>query len=585
MIEISKEIYYIREDDTLFDVIKAFEKASKSKRPTGIAVLVDEDLKVIGSFTDGDVRRALVAGQSLESKAALIANKSPISFLETKSYKEILDELPLELQKRGRKSKKFLSKIIIVNEENELVGILDYHQLWEQKVATHRHIVVLGLGYVGLTLAAVMAEVGYLISGVDTDANKIKTLKEGKSYIHEVGLEDLIKEHVGKNFQPVLEIPEEGDVYVISVGTPVKRVHADKNPEPIMDYIKSVSASIGKKLSRGNLVILRSTVPVGTTRKVVIPLLEKESGLICGQDFHVAFAPERTAEGKALKELRELPQIIGGFNSESTEATAAVFRELTSTIVRVSSLEAAEMVKLVNNTFRDLVFAYSNQVSQIATKFNIDVFEVVKAANQGYPRNPVPLPSPGVGGPCLTKDPYIFAKVAEEALDNQNTLFETGRLVNELMHSNIANRIKEQLQSLGKDPKKVSILVCGLAFKGNPETGDVRNSSAVEIYHLLKEDFDNVTGHDPVATIEDIKYEKVTPTAGSLDSAFENLDVVLFLNNHKSYENLNLFKHIRKMNDNPIVFDGWNLYREDDIMKVRPCVYMGLSHTKTSITK
>lgn len=583
MIKFSKETYYIKDDNTIFDVIKSFEKASETKRPTGIAVLVDDDLKVVGSITEGDVRRALVSGKSLETKASLIANQNPIRFTEGITFREILDALPVELQKRGRRSKKFLSKIIIVNEANELVSILDYHQLWEQKVATHRHIVVLGLGYVGLTLAAVMAEVGYLVSGVDTDINKLNTLNEGKSYIHEVGLEDLVKEHIGKNLNPVAQIPEDGDVFVISVGTPVKKIDPNKNPEPIMDYIKSVSASIGKSLSRGNLVILRSTVPVGTTRRVVIPILEKESGLVCGQDFHVSFAPERTAEGKALKELRELPQIIGGYNSESTEATAAVFRELTSTIVRVSSLEAAEMVKLVNNTFRDLVFAYSNQVSQIATKFNIDVFEVVKAANQGYPRNPVPLPSPGVGGPCLTKDPYIFAKVAEEALGNQNTLFENGRLVNELMHSNIADRIRLQLEALGKSADDVSILVCGLAFKGNPETGDVRNSSAVEVHHLLKANFKNTKGHDPVATIKDIKEEQVVPIEGSLEDAFKDLDVVLFLNNHKFYEKMNLFKYIREMSDKPIVFDGWNLFRQDDILKVRPCVYMGLSHTKSSI--
>ena len=453
--------------------------------------------------------------------------------------------------------------------------------MWEQKVASHRHVVVLGLGYVGLTLGLVLSDEGFFVTGVDLDKNKIAKLKNKQSYVIEKGLPELLREQSGKNFIPSLEIPEDGDVYVISVGTPVSKGKDDKYPTPVLDYIIGLSKDLGKRLKPGNLVVLRSTVPTGTTRNVVIPLLEKHSGLKCGQDFHLSFAPERTAEGKALKELRDLPQIIGGINEDSVEATAALFRELTSTIVKVSSIEAAEMVKLINNSFRDIVFAYSNYVSKIASGYNLDIVEIIKAANQGYPRDPVPLPSPGVGGACLTKDPYIFSTITNTDLSNEMSLFEYGRMINESMHNYITDRVVSEVAKLGKDITKIKIFICGLAFKGKPETGDVRNSSAVEIYHLLKSYTKNIFGHDPVASFQEIK--DVGVTSVEFDEGVINSDVILFLNNNEFYERLDMFDLVRKLGENPIVVDGWKIFRAEDILNARPSVYMDLSQIKKSI--
>lgn len=572
--------YLIYKDQNLQEVLYRFEHTSQSGLPTGIVVLVDENQKVIGSITEGDIRRALLKGAKMDDDVANIAQKNPILFPEGISYKEILDRLPKELAIRGRNSKKYLGKILMVNEDKKLTRVLDYHELWEQRVATHRHVVIIGLGYVGLTLTMVLAEEGFLVTGVDADENKISRLKNKDSYVFENGLPEILREQLGRNFIPATKVPEDGDVFVISVGTPVRVMDGDSGPTPILTYIERVAQQVGERLRPGNLVVLRSTVPIGTSRDFVLPILEKYSGLRCGTDFHLAFAPERTAEGKALKELRSLPQIIGGYNEESVEATAALFRELTPTIVRVSSLEAAETVKLVNNSFRDLIFAYANHIAQIASNFNIDVFEVIRAANQGYPRDPVPLPSPGVGGPCLTKDPYIFAQVAKKG-HFQQTLFEQGRKVNESMHSFLVDRVEKMLSSIGKSIDKASILVCGLAFKGNPETGDIRNSSAVEIHHLFKAKSSKVFGHDPVAERSEIENEGIQ--AVELYDGFEGMDVVLFLNNNRFYEKIDIFKMTRLLVDHPIILDGWNLFRADEILSIRPAIYMGLSHSKSSI--
>jgi len=572
--------YQLRADQRIMDALNVFENSSRLNTPVGVAVIVDEEERVIGTVTEGDIRRGIVGGKSLDSVIEEIANYDPIVFYEGAPYRDILEAIPEELRRRGRKrAKKYLGKILMVTPDRRLSRVIDYHELWEMRVATHRHIAVIGMGYVGLTLAVVMAEEGYLVSGVDSDEEKIRMLREGKSYVFENGLEGVLQDQVGKNLFPVQEIPEDGDVYIISVGTPVTNV--DGKQTPIMQYIEAVSRSIGRNLRRGNLVILRSTVPIGTSREVVKPILEAESGLKCGSDFHLSFAPERTAEGKAIKELRELPQIIGGYNDESTDATAAVFRELTSNIIRVSSLEAAETVKLVNNTFRDLIFAYSNHVTQIASHFNIDISEVIKAANQGYPRDPVPLPSPGVGGPCLTKDPHIFANVAEYILEDDTTLFRKGRLVNESMHQFVVQRLEAQLQALGKSMADSKILVCGLAFKGHPETGDVRNSSAVEIHHLLKARGAQLFGHDPVANLRDVLEQGIE--AVELYEGLAGMDAVLFLNNHRYYEKLNVAKIMEQLAERPIIFDGWNLFSGEEFLSIAPCVYMGLSSTKNSI--
>jgi len=260
-----------------------------------------------------------------------------------------------------------------------------------------------------LTLAIALAEANYHVTGFDSNKNKIKDLLNLNSYIHEVGLTELLRETLNVSFFPSTTIKENEDVFIISVGTPVD--YSSSKPEPQLNELKKATELIGRKLKFGNLVILRSTVPVGTCRGFVIPILERLSGLKCGRDFHLACAPERTAAGNAINELRELPQIIGGFNKDSVEATVALFREITPTIIRVGSLEAAEMVKLVNNSFRDYVFAYSNYVTRIASGYNVNIYEIIKAANQGYPRDKIPLPSPGVGGPCLTKDPFIFSSI------------------------------------------------------------------------------------------------------------------------------------------------------------------------------
>ena len=548
--------------------------------PAGIAIVVGDDGAVQGTVTDGDVRRAILKKRSLAITAADAMRADPILFQDGTSFRGIMQSLPEELERRGRRGPRFLGKIILVDEARRPVRVLDYYQLWEQRVATHRHVVVIGMGYVGLTLALELAEEGFRVTGVDIDKEKIEVLSRGESHVHEQGIYELVREQLNRNFFVSGAVPEDGDVFIIAVGTPVAPESGLDMPVPHLDALKSAVKMVGVKLLYGGLVILRSTVPVGTTRELVVPMLEEASGLKAGQEFHLAFAPERTLEGRALEELRSLPQIIGGLNEDSVEATAALFRELTPVIVRMESLEAAELAKLINNAFRDVIFAFANEVVQMASPFNLDSVEVIRAANRGYPRDRVPLPSPGVGGPCLTKDPFILGSLAARAgLDA--SLSTLGRRINISMHDMVALAVLGQLSGLGKDPRQCTVLVCGLAFKGRPETGDLRNSSAIEIAKLIKPHVRRLLGHDPVAGREDIATEGLQPVG--LPEGFKDVDAVLLLNNHPYYEKLDVFSMARALRAPGVVYDGWHLLRPDDVLGACPSVYMGLGFIRSSV--
>jgi UDP-N-acetyl-D-mannosaminuronic acid dehydrogenase len=570
---------FCKKDTKLIDILSLFDGAYLNQLPSNLALVVDDDLKLIGTITGGDIRRSLLKNRDLNSVAEDIMELNPIVFNEELTTQEVLEILPEELAKRDRRSNKYLSKIIYVDSNNTPSRVMEYHQLWELKVASHRHIIVIGLGYVGLTMAVIMSDAGFLVTGVEIDESKIEMLRRGESYVYEVGLDELIKKQIDKNLKVSSSIPDDGDVFIISVGTPIQTL--DNGVKlPNMEYLEDTCKKVGGKLKRGNLVVLRSTVPIGTSRNFVKKRLEDISGLQCGLDFQLTFAPERTAEGKALKELRSLPQIIGGFDRDSVDATAAIFRDITPIIVKVDSLEAAEMIKLINNSFRDYVFAYANQMSIIASKFNINVVDVINAANKSYPRDHVPLPSPGVGGPCLTKDPHIFASVTEKFnIDNQ--IFKRSREINESMHNIVVENVFRELERIGKDVKNCRIVVCGLAFKGNPETGDIRNSTSVDIAQLIHKTVQTVYGYDAVALKSEIIEYGITPV--KLENAFKGTDVVLFLNNHKSFEKINVFKMIREMNNEPIIYDGWNIFRKEDVLATKKCTYMGLSFIESII--
>jgi UDP-N-acetyl-D-mannosaminuronic acid dehydrogenase len=433
---------------------------------------------------------------------------------------------------------------------------------------TGPRVCMMGLGYVGLTLALTLADEQIEVLGIDKNEDLLATLRSGRGHFYETGLDRLIRKHMGRNFKTAKEIPSGGfDIHIISVGTPIR---ADGTPN--LDHVRTSIRETAQRLKPDNLVILRSTVPVGTTRTVVIPLLEEHSGLKAGRDFSIVFAPERTIEGSALKELRELPQIIGGIDDESFVKASNLFRKLTPTIINVSSLEAAEMVKIMDNTYRDIHFAIANELALICERLNLNAVELIRAANQGYNRGNIPIPSPGVGGACLSKDPYILLDVAKK-VGHDSELVRLGRKINEQMPQHVVDQIKDFMVRHGKS-RDAKIFVMGFAFKGYPVTSDIRNSPTLDLVKALKEISDDIHGFDQ--TVEGREIERLGVRPCSVEEGFKGADAVIMMLNGKIYEELDIHALLKTAQKPVLLYDGWQIFKPEDMHGVPGVEHAGV---------
>jgi UDP-N-acetyl-D-mannosaminuronic acid dehydrogenase len=412
---------------------------------------------------------------------------------------------------------------------------------------------IVGLGYVGLTLATVLAEAGYSVIGVEKRADLVEMTNQGIPHFTETGLPDALsgvtrfkKLVAAERFDNSFSC----DTYIITVGTPL-------SPDGVarVDMIEQAAREIAENMPDGALVILRSTVKVGTTRDVVSPILAAS-----GKKFDIAMCPERTLEGKALQELRELPQIVGADDSAVADRAAAVFRRLTNSIVQVSDIETAEIIKLVSNTFRDVQFAFANEVARVCDAFGVSAHEVISAGKLGYNRTNIPLPGL-VGGPCLEKDPHILMESARtRGIDLEITT--AGRLVNERQPEETVRFISSEIdrrELAGSAPLKISLL--GMAFKGLPETSDLRGSMSIKVLDALKKAHPDaeIGVYDPVTTqdvlAEEFPDEKVYSRFGD---AVSGASVVVIANNHPSLGQISPRTINEFISPNGFVFDYWN---------------------------
>jgi nucleotide sugar dehydrogenase len=409
-----------------------------------------------------------------------------------------------------------------------------------------RDICIIGLGYVGLTLAVAMADAGFRVTGVENAPDVLRHLRDGRPHFAEAGLAEKLRRQLAEGrlvIRERLDAEARASVYIITVGTPL-----NEHKRARLDSIQAVAASLGAILEPGNMVVLRSTVRVGVTRGVVKPILDRAC-----VPYDLAFCPERTLEGKALEELRTLPQIVGGVTEAAELRAGQLFHFLTPTVVRVSSAEAAELVKLVNNTYRDLVFAFANEVAAMADAFGVSVVEVVHGGGLGYPRGQLPMPGP-VGGACLEKDPYILAEsVAASGVRPVLTL--QGRAVNEA----VPMRVAVDLAALCASRRIRRIAVLGLAFKGRPETSDLRGTAAVPLIAQLRARFPDarLLGFDPVVAPAGLAGLGLEPVA-SLEAAFDGADAVVIQNNHPVFAGMDLATLAERMARRAVVYDMWN---------------------------
>ncbi len=342
---------------------------------------------------------------------------------------------------------------------------------------------IIGLGYIGLPTAAVVASRGVKVIGVDVIEDVVNTINSGKVHIIEPGLEDLVKAVVNSNLLEATLKPKPADVFVIAVPTPFK--NADHEPD--LTYVHAATKAIAPVLQKGNLVILESTSPVGTTEKICMWLKELRPDLEmpCSDfaynnsnmnDIYVAYCPERVLPGKVLEELVANDRVIGGMTPSCTEHAENFYKVFVRGACIATSARTAEMVKLTENSFRDVNIAFANELSLICDDLNIDVWELISLANR-HPRVNILQPGPGVGGHCIAVDPWFIVY----RNPSQAKLIRSAREVNDFKADYVVNQISHAIESHASKKPKVAYL--GLAFK--PNIDDLRESPALNILKKL----------------------------------------------------------------------------------------------------
>ena len=402
---------------------------------------------------------------------------------------------------------------------------------------------IIGCGYVGLPLALRFADVGQRVTGFDTDQEKITKLNAGQSYIQHISA-DKIKQHVqGKRFDATTDFTRlrEMDAVLICVPTPL-----DERREPDLSYVEKTAQSIAPNLQRNQLIVLESTTYPGTTEELVLPILEK-GGLRCplargagtentATDFYLAFSPEREDPGNKQFGLAQIPKVVGGINPPSGRAAMALYAQIVSKVVPVSSTRAAEMVKLLENIFRCVNIALVNELKQLSLRMDLDIWEVIdSAATKPFGFMPF-YPGPGLGGHCIPVDPYYLSWKARE-YDFATRFIELAGEINTAMPYHVVDALVSALNSHEKSVKGSKILLLGVAYK--KDVDDLRESPSLKLLELLTARGAKLDYNDPYfPSLFKMRHYDYSDMK-SVDLSPERLasyDCVLIATDHTSYD-------------------------------------------------
>lgn len=408
-------------------------------------------------------------------------------------------------------------------------------------MGTGERCCVVGLGYIGLPTAAVFADRGWDVLGVDVDPHVVTTVNQGGVHIEEPGLPELLRRQVESGRLRAALAPEAAEVFIIAVPTPV-----DVDKRANLNYVKEAVHSLLPVLAPGNVIIVESTIPPRTMDDYVAPMLT-EAGWRIGENLFLAHCPERVLPGRILHELIQNHRIVGGVDKASTLRAVQVYRTVVQGEVMETEAVTAEMTKLMENTYRDVNIALSNELVQISDRLGIDAWEVIRLANY-HPRVQLHQPGPGVGGHCLAVDPYFITEKAP----TEARLIRTARRINSNMPAYVANRILEAVR--GIDTPKVALF--GLAYKGNVD--DVRESPALAVWEILsKEPGIQVVAHDPIVPAKKVSI----PLAGE-EEALRDADCLVILTDHTPFAHLE-GKRLALLMRTPFILDTKGILKLD----------------------
>lgn len=412
-------------------------------------------------------------------------------------------------------------------------------------------VCIVGVGFVGLTLAMALTRKGIRVRGVEKNTKVLQDLNSGITEVLEPGLDESLSEAIKGGLFSVHSVGDDSaeilrcNVFIITVGTPIRDRVID------MEMLKEAVEDVMPYLKQNDLVIVRSTVMIGATRNLVLTRLVET-----GFHINLAMCPERTIEGDALREIEFLPQIVGALDEESARAANGFFLEICREVIQVDSLEAAELTKLMTNTYRDVMFGFSNEIASIANCLGISANQIIEATNRNYARSNIALPGPS-GGPCLEKDPWILIQSAKLSGVDLG-VSRSARLMNEKMVSEFLGR---SLIDVGVI-RAVGIL--GLAFKGYPPTRDTRGSAAFEVVDFFSREIEGVNfiGYEPAGFVRG--FEEVISQRESIESVISECELLVVLTNSKLLPRINEF--ISTLGKpNLVIVDFWNIISKKSI--------------------
>lgn len=414
---------------------------------------------------------------------------------------------------------------------------------------------VVGLGYVGLPLAVENAKAGYKVIGFDVQTEKVEQLNQGINYIGDVKDEELKHIVHTEQFKATADysLIKDVDVAIICVPTPL-----DVHKQADTSYVESATKEISKFIHPGMLIVLESTTYPGTTEEILKPLLE-ESGLICGEDFFLAYSPERVDPGNKKFNTSNTPKVVGGMTENCTKVASTMYRNvLEAEIHEVSSPAVAEMEKILENTFRNINIGLANEMAILCEKMGIDVWEVIDAAaTKPYGFMPF-YPGPGLGGHCIPIDPWYLTWKARE-YNYHTKLIETAGEINDFMPEYVINRMMKLLNQKGKALNGSSILVLGVAYK--KDVNDYRESPVIPILEMLQEEGANWTAVDPYVKSFELNGNIYTTAEVATEQMLEAADLVLLTTNHTNFD----YKKIAESAS--LIFDTRNAIPDEYIIK------------------
>ena len=545
---INMNFYLLKKNTSIKKFNINFENYRKKNKDADYAVALDEKQNLKGILSLGDLRRIL-ARKNKKSGIYEYLNRSPIFVYDFELNNNLINIIN---KKKKIKKINHIDVIVILSKNKKFLNLLSIEEVY--KNVNYSKTCIIGAGHIGLPLLVHILKFQNSIDLFDYDIKKIDELKKLNFEFYEKDFEPQFKNLLTNkkinfinNFKYL-----NAQTYIICIGTDYNKKIEDSNLICLFKKLANI-------IKRDDLIILRGTIPVGYSRQKLIKILEKFSHLKCGEDYSFVYMPERLAEGNALYELTNIPQIISGYSINCKKKGLHFANTFFEKVVVAESIEEAEIIKLISNCYRNLNFAFANEISMLCAKLNLSANSLIKKANFAYERNNIALPSLGVGGFCLPKDSELISK-------NKNLRVESGSFANKINF----NVLKFQLKRIQRILEKNSlneIYIIGISFKGSPETIDTRNSTSNELIKYFSKQYKIKTYDIMLNKIikQKYKYKKLIDKNFNINKS----DIIILLNNNTEY--LRLIENNLKKNNtkkNKFFFDCWGIANSQTIKEL-----------------